>query len=149
MPMLNQENFDDVEDRLTNVENNFVSINQVAALMALVNSYTGSSDVQILELQSQVEGLEGQVAALKQWRTDLRNELVEEAATNPALDGVTWVLANVYDHEAPFIVFTGITKVLQSNIVVSQVLADTMTFTSLISLAGPVRVLYFKDLENE
>lgn len=148
MPTLNQDNFDDLYDQVQDIEDNMSSINQVGALMDLVTTYQSSADDSILDLQNRLDDAEAAVESLRRWRVDLRNEMVDEAASNPASDDVTWVVTYEYDPTAPFIVYSGVTRVLASNITVSSVLAESKTFTSSISLSAPVRVTYFKALPN-
>lgn len=132
--------FNDLEARVDELEELIVSSDQVSALAKLYDADMSSIQDQLDDFEDRIDTLESKVESFYQWRTNVRNDVRYEQATNTS--GSTWTVPTAYDDDSPFLVFDGITRVLDSNITLSD--PDNAEFTSSIALSGPVYVLYFR-----
>lgn len=147
MATLNQSNFDDLTDRvteleslMTDVQNTLVSINQVSALARLYRNDQDEIEERLDVLEAFKSSMTATIDALKRWRTDIRNELRYETATN--VSGNTWAVSEPFDPDQLVIVFSGVVRALPAQITYDATSAALGRFTSSIALTSPVTVVY-------
>src|SRR5690349_6702068 len=128
-----------LETDVSNIKTSMVSRNQVLKLTALYNQAHSAFETRVVALEGDIVKVKRNEQSLFDFRVDVRHEMRIAPAT--LVSAGIYSVPDAYDETSPFIIFNGISKLLESQFTLSVPLEGK--FTSAVVLQASAVVLYF------